>query len=288
MQGTESIKCCQEIKKMDIQKKLENAENNPRQQWNTIKTNLGWNKNLSPSVISQNGNTITDPRGIAQAINVAHISRNAKLHREIPQKKTDPIKNFKKLIKNKNLNFSLKTTSMHQLRQVLREMKPTPSTGVDGISVKTLKNLLPTIEKAILNLVNTTIGTTQYPKILKIAKIVPLLKQGKPPNDALSFRGINLLPSIGKVIDRIISIQIVRHLNLNKLLLHNHFGAIKGRSTTAAIVTMLDDWVYNMENGENLAILILDQSAAYDLISHKILVRKLKILGFDNPCCSLL
>ena len=171
---------------------------------------------------------------------------------------------------------------MHQLRQVLREMKPTPSTGVDGISVKTLKNLLSTIEKAILNLVNTTIGTTQYPKILKIAKIVPLLKQGKPPNDPLSFRGINLLPSIGKVIDRIMSIQIVRHLNLNKLLLHNHFGAIKGRSTTAAIVTMLDDWVYNMENGEDLAILIFDQSAAYDLISHKILIKKLRILGFDN------
>ena len=269
-------------KKIEIKTKLENAKNNPRQQWNTVKTNLGWNKNLSPNVISIDGNTITDPRGIAQAINVAHITRNAKLHREIPQTKTDPIENFKKLVKNKNLSFSLKNTSMHELRQVLKQMKPTPSTGVDGISVKTLKNLLPTIEKAILNLVNTTIGTTQYPKSLKIAKIVPLLKQGKPPNDPLSFRGINLLPSLGKVVDKIISSQIVRHLNLNKLLLHNHFGAIRGRSTIAAIATMLDDWVYDLESGENLAILILDQSAAYDLISHQILVKKLKILGFDD------
>ena len=44
---------------------------------------------------------------------------------------------------------------------------------------------------------------------------------------------------------------------------------------------MLDDWMYDQENGEDSVILILDQSAAYNLISHKILLRKLEILRFD-------
>ena len=268
-------------KKMSIKNKITQAQNNPRQQWNIIKSNLGWTKNLAPNVISKDGKTITDPKGIAQAINVAHISRNAKLYREIPKTSTDPLKNYRKLTQGKNLNFSLKNISMSELRELLKKMKPTPSTGEDGISVKTIKNLLPTLEKSILNLINTTIGTANYPNALKIAKIVPLLKQGKSPTDPLSYRGINLLPSIGKIIDKIISIQLVRHLALNNLFLHSHNGAIKGRSTVSAIVTMLDDWVYDLEDGKNLAILILDQSAAYDLISHSILLQKLQILGLD-------
>ena len=268
-------------KKLSIKNKIEQVKNNPRQQWNIIKSNLGWTKNLSPNVISQNGETVTEPRGIAQAINVAHIGRNAKLHRQIPKTNTDPLKNYRKLTQGKNLNFSIKNVSMTELRQLLKKTKPTPSTGDDGISLKTLKNLLPTIEKALLNLVNTTIGTATYPTTLKIAKIVPLLKQGKSPTDPLSYRGINLLPSIGKIIDKLISIQLVRHLSLNNLLIHNHNGAIKGRSTVSAIVTLLDDWVYDLEDGKNLAMLILDQSAAYDLISHPILIKKLRILGLD-------
>ena len=45
---------------------------------------------------------------------------------------------------------------------------------------------------------------------------------------------------------------------------------------------MIDQWAYSLENNKDLAIIILDQTSAYDLISHKILIQKMKLLGFDE------
>ena len=69
---------------------------------------------------------------------------------------------------------------------------------------------------------------------------------------------------------------------MNNLLIQQHHGSIKGRSTMTAVLSMLDDWSESMERGENTTIMVLNQSAAYDVICHKKLVDKLKILGCDN------
>ena len=46
-------------------------------------------------------------------------------------------------------------------------MKATPSTGLDCISMKTIKNLPKPLEQPILNLINSTVGTTEIPQQLK-------------------------------------------------------------------------------------------------------------------------
>ena len=164
----------------------------------------------------------------------------------------------------------------------MKEMKPTASSGVDGLSLKTIKRITKPLLKSILNLVNTTINTATYPKSLKISRVVPLRKGDKNPTNPLNYRAINILPSLGKIIDRVINKQMTRHLYLNKLFLQQHHGAVKGRSTMTAIISMLDDWAEGLEKGENNLVLVLDQSAAYDVICHKKLIQKLKLLGCDN------
>ena len=153
---------------------------------------------------------------------------------------------------------------------------------MEGITVKSLKRIIKPLYTPILNLVNTCITTASYPDSLKTARVVPLLKSGKNPNEATSYRAINILSSISKIIDRIINKQLIRHLTTNKLIIHQHHGTIKGRSTMTALVSMLDEWAEALENGESNAILVLDQSAAYNIICHQKLIEKLKILGADN------
>ena len=58
-------------------------------------------------------------------------------------------------------------------------------------------------------------------------------------------------------------------------------GGINGNNTITAIATMVDEWAYSLENNLDLAIIILDQTAAYDLISHQILLQKMSTLGFQ-------
>ena len=171
---------------------------------------------------------------------------------------------------------------MSELRKTMTRIKPTNSTGIDTISMKTLKELFKPLEGAILNLINTSITNAEYPDNLKISKAIPLHKQGKQPHDPLGYRLINLLPSLSKIIDKIIYSQVLNYLDRNEIMPHQHHGGRRGRSKITAVSTMLDTWTERYENGHDTAIIVLDQSAAYDTISHKILIDKMKVLGFND------
>ena len=45
---------------------------------------------------------------------------------------------------------------------------------------------------------------------------------------------------------------------------------------------MVDNWAETNEDNKDTAVVILDQTAAYNIIEHKLLIDKLKILGMDN------
>ena len=274
-------------KKKSTQEKYKKAEHNSKQLWQITKDTIGWSKNPSPNTLSHQGKTYHSPKAIADIINITQISRNIKLHREIPKTKTDPTENFKKLVKDKNLKFEVKTISMRQLSDQMNQMKPTPSSGIDNISIKTIKQIYPIIKKSILNLINSIITTGQYPQELKCAKIIPILKPKKTENDPLSYRCVNILPSLAKIVDRTLNLQVTKHLTENNLLIHQHFGGIQGRSTITAIMTMLDEWAYALEKGDDSAILILDQSAAFDIVWHPLLLKKMEILGFQQNTIKL-
>ena len=99
-------------KEQQIKKTFEETEGDTKKQWKTTKQYAGWNKNISPTSISMNGKTINNPKGIADAINLAQISRNIKLHREVPASKIDHKTNYRKLVIGKNLELELRTISM--------------------------------------------------------------------------------------------------------------------------------------------------------------------------------
>ena len=157
-------------------------------------------------------------------------------------------------------------------------MKSSRSAGLDNITSNMIKEMLPVIENQLTNLVNTSIETNQYPKTLKKSKLLPLIKNATPPkspSDPASYRGINIIMTIGKIIDKIVLKQVLEYLTENEIIHQAHHGAIRGKSTTTAIATLIDTWSNAIENGDEIAVVALDQSSAYDMIDHKILISKL-------------
>ena len=146
-----------------------------------------------------------------------------------------------------------------------------------------IKECLNVLSKPLTNLVNKSIETKQYPQTLKKSKVIPLLKNNlKPTSDPASYRGVNLIMTIGKIIDKIVLQQVLTYLRENELIHEAHHRALKGKSTTTAIATLIDTWTNLVEDGNEVAIVALDQSSAYDLIDHIILLKKLKIIGFHQ------
>ena len=104
--------------------------------------------------------------------------------------------------------------------------------------------------------------------------------------DCASYRPVNLLPIPGKIVEKAIFNQLAQYLETSQLIHPNHHGGRKAHSTTTALVQMYNTWVEQMEEGKLVGVLMIDQSAAFDLCDHLILVEKLKLLGVQqNSAC---
>ena len=71
----------------------------------------------------------------------------------------------------------LQPTDQWEVAKVLKQMKNKKSYGLDGISNEILKDCLPVIEPAIAAALNKCIEERTFPKCLKIAKVIPILKK---------------------------------------------------------------------------------------------------------------
>ena len=103
-----------------------------------------------------------------------------------------------------------------------------------------------------------------------MSKIIPILKPGKPPGVLSSYRPINLLSSLSKIIEKVIFTQLVNHLEKHSIIPYNHHGSRAGHSTTTALLNIYEKLINNAENGKVSALIALDQSAAFDLVPHEI------------------
>ena len=76
--------------------------------------------------------------------------------------------------------------------------------------------------------------------------------------------------------------QVVRYIEGNGLLHPSHHGSRSQHSTCTAIIEMYDTWVDSADNGEMGGVMMIDLSAAFDLVDHSLLLQKLDLLGFDK------
>ena len=87
----------------------------------------------------------------------------------------------------------------------------------------------------MVHLVNAIILTGKFPKILKLSRISPLNKPDKDPNLLSSYRPINNLSSVEKVIETYILSHLIPFLNTNNIIDDNHHGGRAKHATTSAL-----------------------------------------------------
>ena len=114
-------------------------------------------------------------------------------------------------------------------------------------------------------------------------KVIPLLKA--QDSDKLlpkSFRPVALLPVMSKLLEKAVFNQLVQYLEENDLVHPNLHGSRAGHSTATALTQLYDNWVEEVEQGKMVGVLLCDQSAAFDLCDHYLLIEKLKLMGVQE------
>ena len=254
--------------------------------WKTARNVLGIRKNLSPSAIKNgNGEVIRNPAKIADHMNLYFTEKVKQLRAKtnIPPT-TDPIVRLNKWLNTREEPpppFKLKEINLKQLRNLIKKMKGGKSCGVDNVDSFSLKLAAPLIEDALLHIVNLSIKSSSFSSFWKHQLIFPQHKKEDKFVDK-NYRPVSHLVEIGLLVEKAVYLQVVDHFLANNLFHRNHHGGLPNHSTATALIQLYDLFLKAAENRKLSAVLLLDQSAAYDLLDHGILLKKLACYNFDE------
>lgn len=121
--------------------------------------------------------------------------------------------------------------TLHEVQAALRQLKTKKSPGPDGITNEMLTHLGNTAMCKLLDIYNYSWKQGQLPQIWREATMIPILKKGKDPKKAASYRPISLTSCVVKTMERIVNARLKWYLETNDLLASEQAGFRQFRST---------------------------------------------------------
>ena len=115
------------------------------------------------------------------------------------------------------------------------------------------------------------------PNRLKDAMLTPILKKPQlDPEDLNNYRPISNLPYLSKLIERVVATQLV--CNLETHLISEPFQSAyrKLHSTETTLMYVANDILCALDRWESACIVLLDFSAVFDTVNHKLLLSRLE------------
>ena len=269
-----------------IFKQVENNDINSK--WKIAKQLAGINEKETPHMIIENGICHTKAKDIADSFNKQYIEQISETVNKIGNSKLDPIELYKNAIKTPKKPFNFKQINMSDLRKSMSKIKISTATTKDHISFKIMKDTEKAVNPMTMNLINTAFKYNQYPSINKINKIQPTRKKGKDATLIDGWRPVNIVESLSKPIDRVMMQQLTEYMVENNLISPNHHGNVKGKSTQTIVTEIVDKLIEALDDKQEAAVIATDQSKAYDIISHSLLKKKMKIMGLSDNAMELM
>ena len=138
----------------------------------------------------------------------------------------------------------------------------------DPIPSQLLKSHINTFIPVWIELVNISL-TEGSMECLKSAVIRPLIKEmdGVMDNDILkNYRPVSNLMFLAKLIERIVSIRLNKHMDDNNLHSEHQHGYRKGHSTETLLVNIVNDLLLACDEQKPTILMLLDLSAAFDTV----------------------
>jgi hypothetical protein len=139
----------------------------------------------------------------------------------------------------------------------------------------------------IEHIFSACIYRSAIPTAWKNANVTPVYKKGLK-TDPSNYRPIAVTSVVPKIFERILYEQLVKHLEINHLLLDSQYGYRTGMSTSHAILDVTEKVRSLSSHGEFVGLLLIDLSKAFDCVNHNLLLNMLPLYGFDEFSCNLI
>ena len=153
--------------------------------------------------------------------------------------------------------------------------------GPDGLPAKFFKMCKKSLSKPLKMIWQNNFDKGTTPEILKTSHITPIFKkgdQGLPEN----YRPVALTSITTKIFEKIVREKLQTHLEENNLYNPTQHGFRPGRSCLSQLLAHVERLISHLQNNENVDVIYLDFSKAFDKVDHQILLHKLQIHGIKG------
>lgn len=153
----------------------------------------------------------------------------------------------------------------------------------DSCAARLLSDVAEIINPEVNCLINLSLQEAYVPESWKQAHILPLLK--KPALDPLTpanYRPISLLPSLSKICEKTVTSQLTNYVEDSGLLHVAQSGFRATYSTETALLEVAESIREHLDAGGRAALVLLDLSAAFDIVPHSLLLARLADIGVSG------
>lgn len=165
--------------------------------------------------------------------------------------------------------------------KLLKGLNINKAPGPDGIYPQVLKMCADEIAPILQIIYNQSISTGKLPKDWRKANISPIFKRGSR-SDAANYRPVSLTSISCKLLEHIIYHHIVNHLENFDILCEHQHGFRPRRSCETQLLSTVHHIFDGVDKTKQVDAIILDFEKAFDVVSHKRLLHKLKHYGIRN------
>ena len=214
---------------------IEKFSNNAKKQWSIINGII--NRKKSATKINKfkfNGINISDKKCISNTFNEYFCNIASKLKDQIQVTPINNHQNFSSLSRIKYVNNSifLEPCTQPEIFDLIKSLK---NSSTSDYNVIVLKHVNAELSGLLTQILNASLDQGLFPDSLKLAKVIPIFKNGKK-NDVSNYRPISLLSVFSKLYEKVMHSRILKFFNLNGCIYQRQYGFRPNHSCEHALL----------------------------------------------------
>ena len=243
--------------------------------WSFVNQRMGAKK-VSPLICLDDGTPVLDPSERASMFNDFYSSVQVSDNGTLPQFDVSCINT----IDSSSYSECSFVFTHANVSRALSFLNANASPGPDGISPRVLKVFHSSFAIPLCLIFQKSWNTGSLPPEWKIAHITPIYKNKGSTSKIENYRPISLTSYVGKTMESIVKEWMLNMLTNSNSISRLQHGFLPSRSTTTNLLSCVVDFMSCLDMGDNVDIIYLDIAKAFDTVSHKKLLVKLRIYGF--------
>lgn len=271
--------------KLYYSNKLLNCNDSNSKIWKCINNILNKNNNIhnetTIKLMNDMGKNSNNIETVPNRFNNYFVDVGPNIAARIPTKTGLP--SIKDTLKDNSDNhiFQIYPTTPNEIKDIINNLSRKNSSGYDNINQNVIIDCADSLAEILSDIINSSFLTGIVPNETKIAKVTPIYKAGTKTNES-NYRPISNLPVFSKIMEKALFNRMVNYLDKFNMLSMHQFGFRPNNSTFMPIINLVDLVTANFEAHNHSIGIFLDIKKAFDVIDHKILLRKLDYYGFKG------